>query len=152
MDKFSKLIVRSNSLGNIAIIHDLYLDSFCVERNLYSLNKQESHYAINNSGFTEQVMENYLEETAYGVFSVCRYLSSCHVRCIEGIWSGQSCRVSMSLIRCIVGVWSDQSCRVSMSLMPRWLRCMDKPGHHSYISIIWQDKMNMYMNRLYSIS
>ena len=58
MVQFSKLFVRSDSLGNIASIHDLYLDSFCVERNLYSLNKQESHYAINNSGVTEQVMEN----------------------------------------------------------------------------------------------
>ena len=58
MDKFSKLIVRSNSLGNIAIIHDLYLDSFYVERKLYTLNKQGSHYAINNSDVTEQVMES----------------------------------------------------------------------------------------------
>ena len=58
MVQLSKLFVRSDSLGNIASIHDLYLDSFYVEHKLYTLNKQGSHYAINNSDVTEQVMES----------------------------------------------------------------------------------------------
>ena len=50
-----------------------------------SLNKQESYYAINNSGVTEQVMEKYLEEIAYGVFSVIGTLGCVPIiRCPQG--------------------------------------------------------------------
>lgn len=85
MEEFAKLIVQSNSLSNIASIHDLYLDYICLERNLFSLNKQDSYFSINNSGVTEQVMEKYLEEIAYGVFSVIGTLGCAPIiRCPKG--------------------------------------------------------------------
>ena len=29
-------------------------------------------------------------------------------------------------------------------MMPRWLRCMDKPRHHLYITIIWLNRFNSH--------
>ena len=41
MKEFAKLIVQSNSLSNIASIHDLYLDYICLERFLKSQQTRE---------------------------------------------------------------------------------------------------------------
>ena len=71
MEEFAKTVVQANCLDVIASVHDQYLDFVCLERNLFSLsNKEESYVAMNGGGVTDQGMENYMEEVAYGLFSV----------------------------------------------------------------------------------
>jgi len=71
MEEFARLVVQSNSLDIIASVHDQYLDFVCVEKNLFHIsNKADSYIAMNGRGVTDQVMEKYMEEIAYGLFSV----------------------------------------------------------------------------------
>lgn len=71
MEEFGKLIVQNNCLDMVASLHDQYLDFVCLERNLFSLsNKADSYALMNGSGVTDNVMEKYLEEIAYGLLSV----------------------------------------------------------------------------------
>ena len=83
MEEFARLVVQSNSLDMIASVHDQYLDFVCLERNLFSLsNKSNSYVAINGSGVTDQVIEKYMDEIAYGLFSVVGTLATLPViRC-----------------------------------------------------------------------
>lgn len=86
MEEFAKTVVQANCLDVIASVHDQYLDFVCLERNLFSLsNKAESYVAMNGGGVTDQGMENYMEEVAYGLFSVMGTLGSVPViRCPKG--------------------------------------------------------------------
>lgn len=86
MEEFAKTVVQSNCLDVIASVHDQYLDFVCLERNLFSLsNKEESYVAMNGGGVTDQGMENYMEEVAYGLFSVVGTLGCVPViRCPKG--------------------------------------------------------------------
>ena len=71
MEEFGKLVVQSNSLDMVSSLHDQYLDFVCLERNLFALsNKKDSYALMNGSGVTDKVMENYLDEIAYGLLSV----------------------------------------------------------------------------------
>lgn len=71
MEEFGKLIVQANCLDMIASLHDQYLDFICLERNLFSLsNKIDSYAMMNGRGVTGNVMENYLDEIAFGLLSV----------------------------------------------------------------------------------
>jgi len=71
MEEFARLIVQANCLDRIASIHDQYLDFICLEKHLFSLsNKYNSYSSINGSSLTEQMMEKYMEEIAYGLFSI----------------------------------------------------------------------------------
>lgn len=86
MEEFAKTVVQANCLDVIASVHDQYLDFVCLERNLFSLsNKEESYVAMNGGGVTDQGMENYMEEVAYGLFSVVGTLGCVPViRCPKG--------------------------------------------------------------------
>lgn len=76
MEEFAKLVVQSGSLETIASVHDQYLDFVCLERNLFSLSKQDSYVLYNGSGATEQLIEHYMTEIAYGLFSVVASMGS----------------------------------------------------------------------------
>jgi len=86
MEEFAKTVVQAGCLDVIASVHDQYLDFMCLERNLFSLsNKEESYVAMNGAGVTDQGMENYMEEIAYGLFSVVGTLGCVPViRCPKG--------------------------------------------------------------------
>jgi len=86
MEEFAKIVVQANCLDAIASVHDQYLDFMCLERNLFSLsNKNDSYVAMNGGGVTEQGMENYMEEIAYGLYSVVGSLGCVPViRCAKG--------------------------------------------------------------------
>jgi len=86
MEEFAKTVVQSHCLNTIASMHDQYLDFVCLERNLFSLaNKEESYVAMNGGGVTDQGMENYMEEVAYGLFSVVGTIGCVPViRCPKG--------------------------------------------------------------------
>lgn len=70
MEEFAKLVVQTGSLETIASVHDQYLDFVCLERNLFSLSKFDSYVLYNGGGATEQMMEQYMTEISYGLFSV----------------------------------------------------------------------------------
>lgn len=70
MEDFAKLVVQSGSLETIASVHDQYLDFTCLEKRLFSLQKQNSYVMYNGSGTTEQMMEQAMTDIAYGLFSV----------------------------------------------------------------------------------
>jgi len=58
-------------LPYIFSVHDQYLDFICMEKNLFCLsNKVDSYALINGSQMTESLMDKYMEEIAYGLFSV----------------------------------------------------------------------------------
>uniref|UniRef100_A0A7S3Q1I0 Sec1 family domain-containing protein 1 n=1 Tax=Chaetoceros debilis TaxID=122233 RepID=A0A7S3Q1I0_9STRA len=86
MEEFGKLIVQANCLDMIASLHDQYLDFICLERNLFSLsNKSDSYAMMNGRGVTGNVMENYLDEIAFGLLSVVGCTGSVPViRCPRG--------------------------------------------------------------------
>jgi sec1 family domain-containing protein 1 len=70
MEEFAKLVVQSGSLDSIASVYDQYLDYVCMERHLFTLNRQNSYVNMNGSGATETAMEAQMTEIAYGLFSV----------------------------------------------------------------------------------
>lgn len=70
MEEFAKLVVQTGSLETIAGVHDQYLDYVCLEKNLFSLHKPNSYVTINGSNATEAIIENAMNEIAYGLFSV----------------------------------------------------------------------------------
>ena len=76
MEEFAKLVVQTGSLETIASVHDQYLDFVCLERNLFSLSKADSYALYNGSGATEQMMEQFMTEIAYGLFSVVASMAS----------------------------------------------------------------------------
>mmetsp|Transcript_8940 Transcript_8940/g.10348 ORF Transcript_8940/g.10348 Transcript_8940/m.10348 type:complete len:707 (-) Transcript_8940:24-2144(-) len=86
MEEFGKLIIQSNSLDMVASLHDQYLDFISLERNLFSLsNKKDSYAIMNGSGVTDNVMEKYLDDIAYGLLSVVGTMGSVPViRCPKG--------------------------------------------------------------------
>lgn len=86
MEEFGKLIVQNNCLDMIASLHDQYLDFICLEKNLFSLSNQMDSYALmNKSGVTDNVMEKYLDDIAYGLLSVVGTSGSVPVvRCPKG--------------------------------------------------------------------
>jgi hypothetical protein len=69
MEEFAKLVVQTGSLETIASVHDQYLDFVCLERNLFSLYKPDSYVLYNGSSVTEQMIDQYMTEIAYGLFS-----------------------------------------------------------------------------------
>jgi hypothetical protein len=76
MEEFAKLVVQTGSLETIASVHDQYLDFVCLERSLFSLSKPDSYALYNGSGATEQMMEQFMTEIAYGLFSVVASMAS----------------------------------------------------------------------------
>lgn len=75
MEDFARLVVQTGSLDVVSSVHDQYLDFVCLERNLFSLHKQNSYVTYNGSGATEQSMEAAMTDIAYGLFSVVATLS-----------------------------------------------------------------------------
>ena len=76
MEEFAKLVVQTGSLETIASVHDQYLDFVCLERNLFSLSKADSYALYNGRGATEQMMEQFMTDIAYGLFSVVASMAS----------------------------------------------------------------------------
>ena len=71
MEEFAKMIVASNSLDVIASVHDEYLDFQSLEQNLFALgNARDSYVALHQQGVTDQTMDAYLDQIAYGLLSV----------------------------------------------------------------------------------
>ncbi|OEU22632.1 Sec1-like protein [Fragilariopsis cylindrus CCMP1102] len=70
MEDFAKLVVQSGTLETIAGMHDQYLDFVCLEQQLFSLSKKDSYALYNGSGVSEQMIEEFMNDIAYGLFSV----------------------------------------------------------------------------------
>eukprot|EP00957_Ditylum_brightwellii_P147990 11268349-Ditylum_brightwellii.AAC.1 len=70
MEEFARLVVQSGSISRIASLHDQYLDYVCLEKRLFTLNKRDSYVLYNGSGVTESVIEDAMNDIAYGLFSV----------------------------------------------------------------------------------
>ena len=71
MEEFGKLIVQSNCLDMVSSLHDQYLDFVCRENNLFNLsNKSDSYALLNGTGVTDNAIEKYLDDIAYGLLSV----------------------------------------------------------------------------------
>jgi sec1 family domain-containing protein 1 len=78
MEEFAKLVIQT-SLGNnnhassiqqIASIHDQYLNYICYEQQLFTLNIMNSYELYNNSSQSEQMIDQYMTDIAYGLFSI----------------------------------------------------------------------------------
>lgn len=70
MEEFAQLVVQTNSLSQIASIHDQYLDFTCYEQSLFTLNKSNSYVIYNGTQSTEAVIEQFMTHIAYSLFSV----------------------------------------------------------------------------------
>jgi sec1 family domain-containing protein 1 len=70
MEEFAQLVVQSNSLSQIGSIHDQYLDYVCYEQSLFTLNKSNSYVIYNGSQSTEAIIEQFMTQIAYSLFSV----------------------------------------------------------------------------------
>jgi len=70
MEDFAKLVVQSGTLETIAGMHDQYLDFVCLEQQLFSLSKNNSYVLYNGSGVSENMIDEAMDDIAYGLFSV----------------------------------------------------------------------------------
>lgn len=70
MEDFAKLVVQSGTLETIAAMHDQYLDFVCLEQQLFSLSKNNSYVLYNGSGVSENMIDEAMDDIAYGLFSV----------------------------------------------------------------------------------
>ena len=70
MEEFAQLVVQTNSLSQIAAIHDQYLDFTCYESSLFTLNKTNSYVIYNGTQSTEAVIDQFMTHIAYSLFSV----------------------------------------------------------------------------------
>uniref|UniRef100_A0A7S1ZHK8 Sec1 family domain-containing protein 1 n=1 Tax=Ditylum brightwellii TaxID=49249 RepID=A0A7S1ZHK8_9STRA len=85
MEEFARLVVQSGSISRIASLHDQYLDYVCLEKRLFTLNKRDSYVLYNGSGVTESVIEDAMNDIAYGLFSVVATMGCVPViRCPKG--------------------------------------------------------------------
>jgi hypothetical protein len=86
MEEFAKLLLQSNvtttttmtsstaanatPLSQIASIHDQYLNYICYEDQLFTLNISDSYIQYNNNQSSEQMIDTYMTNISYGLFSV----------------------------------------------------------------------------------
>jgi sec1 family domain-containing protein 1 len=82
MEEFAKLLLQSNvtssttsassgsSLSQIASIHDQYLNYICYEDQLFTLNIPNSYIQYNNNKSSEQMIDAYMTNISYGLFSI----------------------------------------------------------------------------------
>jgi sec1 family domain-containing protein 1 len=77
MEEFAQLMIQTSqgnnnvsSVQQIASIHDQYLNYICYEQHLFTLNITNSYVMYNNSKHTEQMIDQYMTDIAYGLFSV----------------------------------------------------------------------------------
>jgi sec1 family domain-containing protein 1 len=82
MEEFAKLLLQSNvttstmntssgtPLSQIASIHDQYLNYICYEDQLFTLNMSNSYIQYNNNQSSEQMIDTYMTNISYGLFSI----------------------------------------------------------------------------------
>ena len=81
MEEFAKLLLQSNNvtttsatvgspLSQIASIHDQYLNYICYEDQLFTLNISNSYIQYNNNQSSEQMIDSYMTNISYGLFSI----------------------------------------------------------------------------------
>ena len=80
MEEFAKLLIQSNittstamsasPLSQIASIHDQYLNYICYEDQLFTLNISNSYIQYNNNQSSEQMIDTYMTNISYGLFSI----------------------------------------------------------------------------------
>ena len=82
MEEFAKLLLQSNvtsstaaasggsPLSQIASIHDQYLNYICYEDQLFTLNMPDSYIQYNNNKSSEQMIDTYMTNISYGLFSI----------------------------------------------------------------------------------
>ena len=83
MEEFAKLLLQSNvttssttvsssgtPLSQIASIHDQYLNYICYEDQLFTLNISDSYIQYNNNQSSEQMIDTYMTNISYGLFSI----------------------------------------------------------------------------------
>ena len=82
MEEFAKLLIQSGTqsvttdatnatpLSQIASIHDQYLNYICYEDQLFTLNISNSYIQYNNNQSSEQMIDTYMTNISYGLFSI----------------------------------------------------------------------------------